>query len=91
MAMGDAYVLAAELQRHAGDHDAAFRAYEDRMNPPATRKQKDAERFAATVIPSETSRFWLRRLATRLMFSRIGLAVGMRAFGAKSVLEGYPA
>ncbi len=30
MAMADAYVLATELHRHAGDHAAAFKAYQDR-------------------------------------------------------------
>ena len=89
MAMGDAYVLANELQRHAGDHVAAFQAYEALMKPAAERKQNEAERFAKIVMPSERSRPWLRRLGTRLMFSRIGLVVGMRMFGAKSVLHGY--
>jgi 2-polyprenyl-6-methoxyphenol hydroxylase-like FAD-dependent oxidoreductase len=91
MAMADAYVLATELGRHPGDHVDAFRAYESLMKPATVKKQAEAERFAAIAMPSEKSRPWLRKLATRLMFSRLGLRLGMRVFGARSVLEGYPA
>jgi 2-polyprenyl-6-methoxyphenol hydroxylase-like FAD-dependent oxidoreductase len=88
MAMAGAYVLATELQRHA-DHEAAFRAYEAVMEPAVMQRQMEAERFAKIVMPTEKSRAWLRRIATRLLFSRLGLRFGMRMFGAKSVLEGY--
>ncbi len=89
MAMADAFVLANELQRHAGDHAAAFRAYEALMKPAVKKKQAEAERFARIFVPSAKSRPWLRKLATQLMFSRLGLKYGMQMFGAKSVLQGY--
>ena len=89
MAIADAFVLASELQRHAGDHKAAFHAYEALMKPAAMKKQAEAERFARIFMPTRKSRPWLRRLVTRLMFSRLGLRFGMRMFGARSVLAGY--
>jgi len=88
MAMADAFALATELQRHDG-HEAAFRAYEALMRPAVEAKQAEAARFARIFIPTKKSRPWLRRLATRALFSRLGLRLGMRAFGARSVLEGY--
>ena len=88
MAMAGAYVLATELQRHA-DHTAAFQAYEDLMATVVMKKQIEVEKIAGLAIPSERSRFWLRRLAIRLIFSRLGLRFGIRFFGAKSVLADY--
>ena len=72
MAMADAYVLATELQRHAGDHAAAFKAYQDLMKPAVTKTQAEAERFSRIFIPSKTSRMWLRHLVTGIFFSRLG-------------------
>jgi 2-polyprenyl-6-methoxyphenol hydroxylase-like FAD-dependent oxidoreductase len=88
MAMAGAYVLATELERQA-DHAAAFTAYEALMEPAVIKRQIEAERFANIAMPTETSRPWLRRLGTRLLFSRLGLTLGLQAFGAKSVLGGY--
>jgi 2-polyprenyl-6-methoxyphenol hydroxylase-like FAD-dependent oxidoreductase len=90
MAMADAYVIAVELERHGGDQEAAFAAYEAMMEPAVMKRQIEAERFARLAMPSEKSRPWLRRLVTRAIFSRLGLRLTMGMFGAKSVLAGYP-
>lgn len=89
MAMAAAYVIAGELQRHDGNHTEAFAAYETMLKPEVTQRQDDAALFARYFIPSEDSRFWLRRLVIKIMFSPIVLPLVFRWFGAKSVLCDY--
>ncbi len=89
MAMAGAYVLATELRQHPRDHEAAFRAYQARLQPAVAKKRTEAERFSRIFIPSAKSRPWLRHLVTKAMFSRLGLKYGMRMFGSKSVLQNY--
>jgi 2-polyprenyl-6-methoxyphenol hydroxylase-like FAD-dependent oxidoreductase len=86
--LGDAYVLATELERQA-DRAAAFAAYEALMETAVMKRQIEAERFVRIAMPTEKSWPWLRRLGTRLLFSGPGLKFGLGAFGAKSVLSGY--
>ena len=89
MAMAGAYVLAQELARHA-DHAEAFAAYEAFMKPAVARRQKSARQFVGLFVPSKNSREWLRRLFIRAFFSPPLLALGLRFFGAKSILAGRP-
>ena len=89
MAMADAFVLARELERHGGDHDAAFAAYQAMMKPPVDERQRDAAQFARYFIPGPRSRPWLRRLVIALLFSPLLLPLVFRWFGAKSVLKTY--
>ena len=51
LAIIGAYVLAGELARAGGLHDAAFRAYEERLRPFATRCQKGAARAGSFMAP----------------------------------------
>jgi 2-polyprenyl-6-methoxyphenol hydroxylase-like FAD-dependent oxidoreductase len=85
MAMAGAYMLAEELARH-DDHREAFAAYQAAIKPHVDRKQREAASFAGLFVPSRRSRPWLRRLALKLMFSRVGLPLMMRWFGTRSVL-----
>jgi 2-polyprenyl-6-methoxyphenol hydroxylase-like FAD-dependent oxidoreductase len=89
MAMAGAYVIARELNRHDGDYETAFGAYEAKLKPEVKARQDDAATFARSFIPSKNSRPWLRRLVIRLMFSALVLPLAFRWFGAKSVLRGY--
>ena len=89
MAMAGGYVLAQELSRH-DDHAAAFAAYQAILKPPVDKRQKDAARISRLFVPSQRSRFWLRRLTLRLLFSKTFLKYGIRFFGAKSALAGHP-
>ncbi len=89
MAMADAFVLARELERHGGDHDAAFAAYQAMMKPPVDERQRDAAQFARYFIPDPRSRPWLRRLVIALLFSPLLLPLVFRWFGARSVLKHY--
>jgi 2-polyprenyl-6-methoxyphenol hydroxylase-like FAD-dependent oxidoreductase len=89
MAMAGAYVIARELERHEGDYSGAFAAYEAMLKPAVTKRQKDAAAMAHYFIPTKRSRFWLRRLVIKLMFSPPVLPLMFRWFGARSVLEGY--
>ncbi len=89
MAMAGAYVIARELARNGGGHRAAFAAYQARLEPAVEKKQAEAARLSRIFVPSERSRPWLRRLAIRAIFSPLGIALTLRAFGASSVLKGY--
>ena len=51
LAMTGAYVLAGELAKAAGDHVAAFRAYENVLRRFIETKQAGAERFASAFAP----------------------------------------
>ncbi|XVS67226.1 hypothetical protein ACQPYE_14555 [Actinosynnema sp. CA-299493] len=53
-----AYVLAGEPATANGDHEAAFRRYEDRMGDYARRCQKGGDRTGRFLAPA--SRFALR-------------------------------
>ena len=89
MAMAGAYVIARELERYNGNYAAAFTAYEAKLRPAVAKRQEDAATFAKVFIPSARSRPWLRRLVIKVIFSPLIMPLVFKAFGAKSVLEGY--
>lgn len=57
LAMTEAYVLAGELHMARGDHQAAFKAYQDRLHAYVTKKQDGALSFAGLFAPKNW--FWL--------------------------------
>lgn len=57
LAMTEAYVLAGELHQTAGDHQKAFKAYQDRLHSYVRAKQDAALGFADLFAPR--SWFWL--------------------------------
>jgi 2-polyprenyl-6-methoxyphenol hydroxylase-like FAD-dependent oxidoreductase len=67
LAMTEAYVLAGELDRARGDHQEAFRNYEQRLRPLIEDKQRSARNFAAAFVPKSAFGLWARNQATRLM------------------------
>ncbi|MGD9631539.1 MAG: FAD-binding domain [Pyrinomonadaceae bacterium] len=67
LAMAEAYVLAGELARSNGDHGKAFAAYEARMKPFISVKQRSAAKFASSFAPSSTLGIRFRDLVTRLL------------------------
>ena len=89
MAMGAAYVIARELERHNGEHEPAFSAYEAFLKPLVIARQDSAAAFSNTFIPSQNSRMWLRRIVIKLIFNRFLLGYFLSSFGAKSVLGHY--
>jgi 2-polyprenyl-6-methoxyphenol hydroxylase-like FAD-dependent oxidoreductase len=89
MAMAGAYILAHELERHDGNCEAAFAAYQSMLKPAINQRQRDAALLAKVFIPSTRSRPWLRHLTIRLIFNALVLPLVMRWFGARSVLERY--
>jgi 2-polyprenyl-6-methoxyphenol hydroxylase-like FAD-dependent oxidoreductase len=90
MAMAGGYVLAHELARRSDDYSGAFAAYQNFLKPHVDKRRRDAARFAGIFVPSAHSRPWLRRLALKLLFSAPLIKFGLRFFGTKSVLGGYP-
>jgi 2-polyprenyl-6-methoxyphenol hydroxylase-like FAD-dependent oxidoreductase len=89
MAMAGAWVLAHELERHAGDHVPAFTAYEQFLRPFIERKQEDAVRTADTFVPRSRLQMLYRYPLLRLAFSDILIKRFFGTFGAKSILAGY--
>jgi 2-polyprenyl-6-methoxyphenol hydroxylase-like FAD-dependent oxidoreductase len=90
LAMAGAYVLATELGRHPSDHAAAFATYERVLKPHVERRQRQAVRMAASFVPSARSRMWLRHIVMRMIFGRSLIRRVFRAYGARSILRGYP-
>ena len=66
-ALAQAYVLAGELHRHGGDTAAAIARYQARLSPIVARKQKLAERLAASFVPRTALGVRARDYATLLM------------------------
>ena len=60
LAMTAAYVLAGELARAHGDHETAFRSYEQKLRPFIVSKQRAAARFAGAFAPKTRWGLWLR-------------------------------
>lgn len=78
LAMVEAYVLAAALDRHAGDHATAYRAYEQLLRPLVTQKQSAAPGLGLVFAPRNR----LQLLARQLMVRAVGLPIVRdRAFG----------
>jgi 2-polyprenyl-6-methoxyphenol hydroxylase-like FAD-dependent oxidoreductase len=66
LAMTEAYVLAGELHRAAGDHTVAFQTFETKLRPLLADKQKSALRFGGFFAPKNRLGLFLRDLATNL-------------------------
>jgi 2-polyprenyl-6-methoxyphenol hydroxylase-like FAD-dependent oxidoreductase len=93
MAMAGGYVLAQEMEKaraRGQDHTAAFAAYQAVLKPHVDRKRRESARYANLFVSSRDSWPLLRRLFIKLLFNRLLLKYGMRYFGARSVLTGYP-
>jgi 2-polyprenyl-6-methoxyphenol hydroxylase-like FAD-dependent oxidoreductase len=67
LAMTEAYVLAGELKRAAGDYASGFHRYEQRLRPFVEGKQQSARDFAASFAPKTAFGIWFRNQATKLM------------------------
>ncbi|MFT4471960.1 FAD-binding domain, partial [Arthrobacter sulfonylureivorans] len=67
LAMVEAYVLAAELQRSEGDYPAAFAAYERQLAPLVRAKQDAAIGLGAAFAPRNRLQLLLRNTVLNLM------------------------
>jgi 2-polyprenyl-6-methoxyphenol hydroxylase-like FAD-dependent oxidoreductase len=63
----EAYVLAGEIKRASGDHEAAFAGYEALLQPFLAKKQKAALRFAGAFAPRTRLGIVMRNMVTRAM------------------------
>jgi 2-polyprenyl-6-methoxyphenol hydroxylase-like FAD-dependent oxidoreductase len=91
LAMTAAYVLAGELARAEGRHEAAFARYESLLRDYIGTKQKGAERFAAAFAPQTRFGLAFRNFVIRLCalpgVTRFALG---RDIGDRLVLPDYP-
>lgn len=67
LAVLGACVLAGELARSRGDHGAAFAAYERRLRPLTTARQKSALSYAGWFCPRTRLGLEARRRGTQLL------------------------
>jgi 2-polyprenyl-6-methoxyphenol hydroxylase-like FAD-dependent oxidoreductase len=65
LAMAEAYILAGEIHRATGDHQAAFRKYETSLQPFLTSKQKSALRMINFFAPKTRFHLLLRDLGLK--------------------------
>ena len=66
-ALAEACILAGELHRHPGDTTAAIEQYQARLQAVVARRQKLAERLAASFIPGTALGVRIRDYTTLLM------------------------
>ncbi len=67
LAMTAAYILAGELKRANGDHQAAFAAYEQRLGAFIAGKQRAAVRLSTFFAPTSRFGLFLRNQITKLI------------------------
>ena len=67
LAMGEAYILAGELNRCGEDYTRAFERYQSLMMPFIRQKQASAAKFASSFVPATALGISFRNLVTRLM------------------------
>lgn len=67
LAMVGAYLLAGELRRAEGDHDAAFARYQERLRPLVRGKQDAAIRLSSYFAPPSRFAMFVGRQVMRLM------------------------
>jgi 2-polyprenyl-6-methoxyphenol hydroxylase-like FAD-dependent oxidoreductase len=67
LAMVESYVLAAELARTKGDHDAAFARYEQRLGGVLRSKQDAAEGLGLAFAPRSALQLLIRNTMMRLI------------------------
>jgi 2-polyprenyl-6-methoxyphenol hydroxylase-like FAD-dependent oxidoreductase len=67
LAMVEAYLLAAELHNHGGDHRAAFAAHQSQLAPLVLAKQDAAISLGAAFAPRNRTQIALRLLALKTM------------------------
>lgn len=67
LAMASAYVLAGELREAEGNHEIAYRRYEELMMPEVLRTRRLAQEFADEFVPPTGFAIWKRNHLSRLM------------------------
>ncbi len=67
VAMAGGYLLAKALAAHPLDHTAAFTAYEARLRPFVTERQRRARTFARGLVPATRTGQSVQRMVTRLV------------------------
>jgi 2-polyprenyl-6-methoxyphenol hydroxylase-like FAD-dependent oxidoreductase len=88
-AMAGAYILAAELERAAGDYIHAFAEYERRFRPFIERKQKQALGYAAMLAPRTSLGLFVRDQVVRLTAIPILGDLLMRSFFGEGFVLPY--
>jgi 2-polyprenyl-6-methoxyphenol hydroxylase-like FAD-dependent oxidoreductase len=90
LAITEAYVLAGELHRAAGDHRRAFGAYEARLRPFIEAKQSSAQQFLGFFATRTRFGLWFRNLAIRAMNLRLLTSVFAGSVRDDFDLPDYP-
>jgi 2-polyprenyl-6-methoxyphenol hydroxylase-like FAD-dependent oxidoreductase len=87
MGMAGAYLLADELHKADGDHQAAFPAYQRKLQPEIIRRQKEARGLAGSFVPNNNLAIALTYFLLHVAFLP-GLSTLFRnQIGAKSIIK----
>ncbi|HSB33995.1 MAG TPA: FAD-dependent monooxygenase [Nitrospirota bacterium] len=87
MAMAGAHILAKELERSRGDHEAAFSAYEAAMKPEIGKRQVQARKFAGSFVPESRFGITVRNLLMNVLFLPGLRSLFLRRIGAESLVH----
>lgn len=87
MAMAGAYILAEELERSPGDHEAAFAAYQAALKPEIEERQLLARKFAKAFVPGSRTGMVIRDLFMNIMFLPGLRSFFLRRIGAESIIR----
>jgi 2-polyprenyl-6-methoxyphenol hydroxylase-like FAD-dependent oxidoreductase len=84
MAMAGAYILADELRQAEGDYQAAFKAYQARLEPEIDERQKNAQGLAASFVPDNEFALWIMHQYLKVAFWPGLRELFIRQVGARS-------
>lgn len=91
LAMAGGYLLAEALAAHHLDHGTAFAAYEARLKPAVTTRQRRTRAFARSLVPATRTGHSVQRLLTRLVMREACAPLLRHGFGdTSSILHPQP-
>ncbi|GAA1567888.1 MULTISPECIES: FAD-dependent monooxygenase [Kribbella] len=86
LAMAGGYLLAEALAKHLHDHAAAFAAYEARLRPVVTRRQRRTRSLARSLVPATHAGHEFQRAIARLILRENCASLLRRGFGNTSTI-----
>jgi 2-polyprenyl-6-methoxyphenol hydroxylase-like FAD-dependent oxidoreductase len=86
MAMAGGYLLAESLRTHPDDHETAFAAYQARLQPHVSHRQRNARRFARGLVPRTQRGLNVQKMVMRVVMREGFTGLLRQQFGAYTIL-----
>jgi 2-polyprenyl-6-methoxyphenol hydroxylase-like FAD-dependent oxidoreductase len=86
MAMAGGYLLAESLRAHPNDHETAFAAYQARLQPQVSRRQRTSRRFARGLVPRTQYGLTAQKMMMRVVMREGFTGLLRQQFGADTIL-----